>query len=426
MHMPSSMLFVAPTLPFPANTGFKIRLANLLKAARAQGPVKFIGYVDTDPQNAEDTAAGIRELREICPDMVLIPQGEEGQWPSFKHDSLRWALRHYLCRRGAFIYREYACGDLIREVRKHAPAADVIWVARLNIAQRLREFGPRIIVDLDDLESVKIARRMKGWKLALPVLAARYDQWKTRRTEQAAVATFGRIVVCSEHDAQAWRRGRERVWIVPNGFDEALLSLPLATAGPPRVIFTGALFYWPNTEAALLFARKIMPHLLERQPGLEFWIVGRSPPARVRALDDGKTIRVFADVAEVPPYLRQASVSVVPLRVGGGTRLKILESLAAGVPVVTTSVGVEGIALEPNRHFLLANTPTEFVAQILRLLQDPSLGQRQVLEAREAIARRYAWRSIRDALGGQLRDFRLRSARGAGTIPDSQPPGAFP
>jgi glycosyltransferase involved in cell wall biosynthesis len=424
--MPPFMLFVAPTLPFPANTGFKIRLANLLKAACAQGPVKFIGYVDMDPRNAGDTEAGIRELRETCPDMVLIPQGEEGQWPAFEHDSLRWALRHYLGRRGAFIYREYACDTLLREVRKHAPAADVIWVARLYIAHRLREFGSRIVVDLDDLESVKIARRMKGWKLSLPVLAARYDQWKTRRTEQAALGAFGRLVVCSEHDALAWRGGRDKVWIVPNGFDEALLSLPLPPAGPPRVIFTGALFYWPNTEAALFFVRKVMPQLLARQPTLEFWIVGRSPPAEVRALDDGKTIRVFADVAEVPPYLRQAAVSVVPLRVGGGTRLKILESLAAGVPVVTTSVGVEGIALEPDRHFLLANTPDEFVAQILRLLENPSLGHRQVLEAREAIAQRYTWRSIRDALSAQLRDFRLRSASATGTIHDSEPPGAFP
>ena len=424
--MIARMLFVAPTLPFPANTGFKIRLANLLQAACAQGPVKFIGYVDTDPRYQMETEEGIRQLREICPDMVLIPQGDEGRWPAFEHDSLRWTLKRYLFARGAFIYRDYACDALIREVRKHAPSAEVIWVARLWIAQKLHEFGRKIIVDLDDLESVKIARRMQGWRLSLPVLAARYDEWKTRRTERKALEVFGRVVVCSETDALAWREGGDRVWVVPNGFDEALLDLPLPAPGPARAIFTGALFYWPNTEAALAFARKVMPRILERRPEFEFWIVGRSPPPEILALDNGGNIRVFADVPEVPPYLREATVSVVPLRIGGGTRLKILESLAAGVPVITTTVGVEGIELTPERHYLLANTPDEFVAQIVRLLDAPDLGQRQVLEGREAIARKYSWRSIREALADRLREFRLGSAGGIGTIAPPQSPGASP
>lgn len=424
--MGTQMLFVAPTLPFPANTGFKIRLANLLRAACAQGPVKFIGYVETDPQHAEETAEGIRQLRAICPDMVLVPRGEEGDWPAFRHASLRWALRHYLFARGAFVYREYACEALLREVRKHASSADAIWVARLWIAHKLHGFEHRIIVDLDDLESVKIARRMKGWRISLPMLLAWHDQRKTRRMEQEAVARFARVVVCSELDAQAWSTHPDKVWMVPNGFDDSLLSLPFPVAGPPRAIFTGALFYWPNTEAALLFARRIMPLLLARRPDFEFWIVGRSPPPEILTLDNGGNIRVFADVPEVPPYVRQASVSVVPLRVGGGTRLKILESLGAGVPVVTTTVGVEGLALEAGRHFLLADTPEEFVTQIMRLLDEPALGERQVHAGREAIAGTYAWHAIRDTLAGLLRDFRLRSARSPVTIAASQPPGASP
>jgi len=128
----------------------------------------------------------------------------------------------------------------------------------------------------------------------------------------------------------------------------------------------------------------------------------------------------------VVEYVRQCSVSIVPVRIGGGTRLKILESLAAGVPVITTTVGVEGIELSPEQHYLLADNPDEFVAQTVRLLENPALGQRQVREGREAIARKYSWRAIREALADQLRQFRLGSAGGTGTIETPQSPGASP
>jgi polysaccharide biosynthesis protein PslH len=131
--------------------------------------------------------------------------------------------------------------------------------------------------------------------------------------------------------------------------------------------------------------------------------VGRSPVDEVRALDNGGNVRVFADVPDVITFVRQATVSVVPLRVGGGTRLKILESIAAGVPVVSTPVGIEGIELEPETHYFEATEPQAFADQIDRLLADQSLRHQQVTAAREAIASRYGWAGIRAALIERLR-----------------------
>lgn len=399
------MLFVAHVLPFPENTGTKIRLANLLRAACAAGPVKFIGFIDQGPAHDVENEEGVRQLRELCPDAELIPR-RHAWWPDVERDSLKWALRNYVFAPGAFVFREFSCAPLVEAVRKHAHDAAVIWVERLWIAHHLREFGHKMIVDLDDIESVKIGRRMQGWKLSAPVLAAWYDWWKTRRTERKALEAFQRAVVCSEEDTQFWPGQRDKVWVVPNGFNDDLLKLPIPANSVPRVIFVGTLAYWPNVEGVLMFARKVMPSLLARFPALEFWIVGRGPLDEVLALDNGGNIRVFGDVPDVVEYLRQCSVSIVPLRVGGGTRLKILESIGAGVPVITTAVGVEGISLEAEKHYLLAHGPQEFGAAVTRLLKAPALGRAQVESAREVIAGRYTWRAIREELTGFLRAFR--------------------
>jgi glycosyltransferase involved in cell wall biosynthesis len=399
------MLFVAHVLPFPENTGTKIRLANLLRAACAAGPVKFIGFIDQGPAHDVENEEGVRQLRELCPDAELIPR-RHAWWPDVERDSLKWALRNYVFAPGAYVFREFSCAPLVEAVRRYADDADVIWVERLWIAHHLREFGHKMIVDLDDIESVKIGRRMKGWKLSAPVLAAWYDWWKTRRTERKALEAFQRAVVCSEEDTQFWPGQRDKVWVVPNGFNDDLLKLPIPANSVPRVIFVGTLAYWPNVEGVLMFARKVMPSLLARFPALEFWIVGRGPLDEVLALDNGGNIRVFGDVPDVVEYLRQCSVSIVPLRVGGGTRLKILESIGAGVPVITTAVGVEGISLEAEKHYLLAHGPQEFGAAVTRLLEAPALGRAQVESAREVIAGRYTWRAIREELTGFLRAFR--------------------
>ncbi len=396
------LLFVSPIVPFPEQRGgMNQRIANLLRAACARGPVQFVGYSAGGPPDDPENLAGIAELRTLCPDAVLIPR-DQHWWPTVSRDSLWWCLRHYVFAPGPFLFRTYDAAALVREVRRLAPQADLIWVERLWIAWHLPELAHRMVLDLDDLESVKTARRMQGWRKTPATLAAWFDWWKLRRAERAARKRHHRTVVCSAADLALWPEARsgdsardEKIWIVPNGFDDRLLALPLPEVTAPRIIFVGTLHYWPNTEAVLRFTRRILPLVQARCPEVEFWIVGLGPAAEIRALDNGGSIRVFPDVPDVITYVRQAAVSVVPLRIGGGTRLKILESIAAGVPVVSSSVGVEGIDLEPETHYLRADEPTLFAEQVCRLLLDPALRTRQVNLAREAIAACYSWQAIR-------------------------------
>lgn len=398
------ILFVAHTLPFPENSGSKIRIANLLRAACALGEVQFIGYVEGGHPDDPCHAEAIRQLRELCPNAIVLAR-DPVWWTPFDKASTLQTLRHYVFAPGAFVFREFRCDALVEAVLKHAAEADAVWVERLWVADRLTPIGHKLVVDLDDIESVKTRRRLSGRPLSLITLAAWYDYWKTVRTERAVLDRFARAVVCSQTDVAFWPGKEERVWVVPNGFNERLLALDIPARSARRAIYVGTLDYWPNVEAAKVFCKYVMPLLTARYPDFEFWIVGRSPLPQALELDNGRNIRVFADVPDVLEYLRQASVSVVPLNVGGGTRLKILESIAAGIPVISTDIGIEGIELEPDMHYLRANTPEEFAAAVIRMIEDPALGQRQVASARTEIQRRYTWSAIRDNVSEELRSL---------------------
>lgn len=395
------ILFVSHTLPFPENTGTKIRVANLLRGLLEFSDVRFVGYVDEGHPDDEMNAKGIQSLKEICPDATLLERGPYW-WTPINRNSTKGAI-DLIKGKGAFVFREFQCTSLTKKIREISHEFDFIWVERLWIAHHLRDLGSKIIVDVDDLESVKIRRQLAGRKLNLVNLASRYDGWKAAQAEQRAANDFLRLIVCSDTDRGFWNGKKDRIWVVPNGFSESLLERPMPAVKNKRAIFVGTLCYWPNVTAAQFFAKHVMPGLLRKVPDFEFWIVGRSPLPEVTALDNGHNVRVFADVPDVIEYVCQATVSVVPLRVGGGTRLKILESIAAGVPVISTDIGIEGIDLKPESHYLPANTAEEMGDAVIRILDDPAFAQSQVISARKAISEKYSWSGIRRSLADRFK-----------------------
>jgi len=169
-----------------------------------------------------------------------------------------------------------------------------------------------------------------------------------------------------------------------------------------RVLFSGAMDYHANVEAAAWFAAEAWPAIHEAAPGTVLTIVGRNPAPAVRELAARPGIEVTGTVAEVIPYYHEALVAVVPLRVGGGTRIKILEAMAAGVPVVSTTLGAEGLAAQPGEHYLLADTGRDLAAAVTAVLRDGPLGRRLTEAARELVRRRYDWAPLGDRLAEEL------------------------
>jgi glycosyltransferase involved in cell wall biosynthesis len=202
----------------------------------------------------------------------------------------------------------------------------------------------------------------------------------------------------SDGDADYFRtQGARSVRVVPNGVDcGAYAHLPAGRrAEPPMILFLGAMSWTPNATAAVFLAREVFPDVRRRFAYARLCIVGRDPPSDVRALGDLPGVQVTGGVPSVLPYLEEASVLAVPLESGGGTRLKILEAFAAGLPVVSTPIGCEGLDVK-NAEQLLIAPGGDFAAALYTLLGDDQLGARLAANARRLVRARFDWQAITD------------------------------
>jgi glycosyltransferase involved in cell wall biosynthesis len=197
--------------------------------------------------------------------------------------------------------------------------------------------------------------------------------------------------------------GVSEITLVSNGADlEAYqsLSLSLAPVTEPReLLFLASLDWFPNLDALSFFLREILPGILSIEPKAILRIVGRKPSRALRKLVTGNQhTELVGEVQDVRPYLARAEVVVVPLRIAGGSRLKILEALAAGKAVVSTSIGAEGLELTPGEHFEVADTPLQFAQRTAALLSDPAMRHRLGDNGRRLVTDRYGWDGIVPAL----------------------------
>ncbi len=207
----------------------------------------------------------------------------------------------------------------------------------------------------------------------------------------------GHVVAVSGVDAEMMRReyGVARVSTVPTGVDLERFAPPAQASPVADLVFTGSMDWVPNVDCVEYLAREILPLIHARRPDTTVAVVGRDPSPRVLQLaKDNSRIQVTGTVPDIRPYLWGARVSIVPLRIGGGTRLKIYEAVAAGLPVVSTSVGAEGLPLEAGRHVALADTPALFAEHCLRLLDDGAGRSRMARAAYELVAARFSWEAV--------------------------------
>jgi glycosyltransferase involved in cell wall biosynthesis len=228
-------------------------------------------------------------------------------------------------------------------------------------------------------------------------------QWhRLRRYEARVCREADAVVAVSEADAALLRRlaPEGRYLVLPNGVDTAAFAFREAPpAEPPELVFTGTMDFRPNVDAALWFAEAILPLVRRARPDVRCLVVGKAPDARLLAVAQrGPGLVVTGAVPDVRPYLARAAVYVVPMRMGSGTRLKVLEAMAAGVPVVSTRVGLQGIAATPAEEAYAADAPGAFAAAVLRLLGDAGERARLAQRARALVEARYDWARLAPAL----------------------------
>ncbi len=368
-------LVIASDYPWPEDSGSKIRLAMMLRGLRRAGPTELVSIVsrfrsDFDPP---DPALGLAKVGRVAFDNR--PASGVKVLPTLWHASMPLGLPW---QDWMTVQRALA--------RFMSGRYDLIWFSgpRPWALAGLPSLAPTVL-DLEDLEDEKILARLSTppppgqgpvprARRGLSNAVAHEEVRRWRRLQRRAAGQGSTVVVCSRLDADRARaNGVAHVEVIPNGYRTVQRPVGREVVGsPPTVLFQGLLRYPPNIEAAKLLAYKFGPALRAVIPDAEIRLVGAHHP-ELAVLHDPPSIAVVGRVPDITTELARADVVVVPVRYGSGTRLKILEAFAHRVPVVSTSLGAEGIGVQDGVHLLIGDTVSALVSACTRLLQDPRL-----------------------------------------------------
>lgn len=229
------------------------------------------------------------------------------------------------------------------------------------------------------------------------------------RVERLYLQKADHVLTVSDSDRDDFSKfvAPHKITTIPTGVDIDYFNSTRASGSgqPSTLVFTGSMDWMPNEDAILYFAEKVLPDIRGRVPGVTLRVVGRKPSPRVQALANGNSgIEVTGTVPDIRPYLESACVYVVPLRIGGGTRIKIFEAMAMGKAVVSTSIGAEGLPVTHGENIILADKPEDMAEAVARLLSNAKERTRIATAARKLVRTRYSWSAVTEVLNSTLTD----------------------
>lgn len=388
--MSDGVLWVTAEVPDRAGGGGNLRQGHLLVEVTRHLPVDLLvaGHV-TD----EGVRAAVRTLVE-----VPVEPRPGSSWRTRRRvdaAATAWVRRRPLEAQAHTTVR----AALAPRVAELSSRVDTTLVHHQHLAGLLPESrGGRWLLHLFHVAGARAeqgAAASHGGQRAL----LRQEASNATRLERWAVETYDGVIVVSDADRRRLGASPDTV-VVPNGVDLARCA-PTPVPSEPIVLLAGSLGYEPNVDGAKWFVRDIWPAVRREVPAARLLLVGRSPAPELTALDGFQGISVHADVPDMEPWLRKARVSVVPLRIGTGTRLKAIEALAAGRPIVGTSIGLEGLGLT-DAEASVADEASAFGELVVRVLLDDALAARRATAGRALARERFGWSTIGEALAGVL------------------------
>jgi glycosyltransferase involved in cell wall biosynthesis len=386
------ILFVTPFLPSPPRFGGQRRLDGLMRGLAKNHEVSALAFNRTD----EWEHSSLDATRGYCHEVVTIPNldltdNREKRTLQLRSLASLHSYEHLLAARRADFQQ-----TLDRMLQKSQ--YDIVQFEFAQMAAFRCDRGQRAATFVLDEHNVEydILRRTARSPGELGRHVYNSLNWrKLAREERAAWRRFDGLTFTSRRDQEPVQQefpGAQSA-VVPNGVDVSEFSPSDGRVDADMILFFGAINYQPNHDGVSYFIDEIFPKLRHLRPNARFCILG--PGARQAVLDrQGNGVEVLGMVDDVGPYLDRAAAVVVPLRIGGGTRLKIVEALSKGKPVISTSLGAEGLDVVHDQHLLLADEPGEFARQTARVLADSELAARLGKAGRALMEEKYSWRSI--------------------------------
>jgi len=385
------ILIVCPNLPYPPDTGAAIRIFNLIKCLSKENEIDLIGF-----DHGEIVEQSVLELQTYCKTLHLV----------------HWSKQPILLQipkglskivKGVPFYSKYAESDgmakLLYEIT-NKNNYDIIQFEHSYTAGNIKYLHPKndakTILATHNICYLQFYRLQKDEKSLIEKLKNFLTWFPMFFWEPRMASTFDGITVVSEIDKILLSALDQRldISVVPNGVDTKEYNPWPSKEESKNILIVGSLDYKPNIDAVQYFHREILPLIRVRIPDCTLTIVGKNPNEEILRLGSDPMIKVKANVDDVRPYYEGALVSAVALRSGGGTRLKIIESMALGIPVVSTSVGCEGLDVTDRHNILIANQPQDFADKVYELFLSPQLREGISRNARKLVENKYDWAHI--------------------------------
>lgn len=396
------ILYVCHRFPYPPSRGGKIRPFNMIRHLSSQGHEVTVASI---ARSADEAREG-EGLRAHCSRYLLEQVTPSGAWlrmlarlPSPVPSSFGYFYSPRLARR---------IGEALRETRY-----DLIFVHCSSVAPYVEHVrGIPKMLDFGDMDSQKWLVYAKVRRFPLSA-GYRVEGLKLQSAEARSARRFDYCTCTTRAELEtleSYATGARTGWF-PNGVDARYFEPASEPYDPDTICFVGRMDYYPNQRCMFDFCRSTLPLLQARRPELRLLIVGANPAPAVRRLGRLPGVSVTGSVPDVRPYVHRAALSVAPLAIARGTQNKMLESMAMGVPVVSTRLAAGGVNATPGEHFLTASTPMEFRDAILRLLDDPRERARFARAGRERVRSHHDWDSSMRKLDSLIEECLSTSGR---------------
>ena len=402
------ILWLNAGLLLPLDKGGKLRTWHLMRHLARRHDITYLSFADPSPRPAD-----IEGMREVASELVTIPRTDLSKGTArFYVDATRYLLApipYAVAKYGAAAYRA-TIEQLVRERAFDAVVCDFLPPV-VNLPPTLP--CPTILFT-HNVEAEIWRRHAENAANPLTRFLLR-EQWRRMlRFERESLERFDLVLCVSDADRQTFSRlypdsVKAPPHVIKTGVDtEYFAPATEYAARRAHLVFTGSMDWLPNEDGIQYFVREILPRVRQTEPEATLSIIGRSPTPAVKRLAETAGIDVTGRVDDVRPHIAKGSVYIVPLRIGGGTRLKIFEAMAMGKAVVSTTVGAEGLPVTAGHDIIIADEPARFAQAVVHLIRDAELRERIERSARQLVVDRYDWSAVaedfEDALGRLRRD----------------------
>jgi sugar transferase (PEP-CTERM/EpsH1 system associated) len=387
------LLWLNAGLLLPLDKGGKLRTWHVMRHLAARRRITYVSFEDPS-----QTAADRLGMREVCRELITVPRRDtaKGTWRFYSSaakyvlDRAPYAVAKYRSQ----LYRRTIENLLSRE-RFDGVVCDFLPPV-VNLPERLP--CPSILFT-HNVESEIWRRHAENATnpVSRRLLA---QQWQRMlRFESRALARFDLVLAVSEADARTFGRLYPRALhtpahVVQTGVETTYFTPSATSPRRAHLVFTGSMDWLPNEDGMTYFCREILPRIRQLEPDTTVSIIGRSPTPAVKKLADIRGVEVTGRVDDVRPHIARGSVYIVPLRIGGGTRLKIFEAMSMAKAVVSTTVGAEGLPLTPGRDVAIADEPARFAHAVVHLIRDETTRRAMEAAARRLVVEKYDWSAV--------------------------------